>query len=217
MKLRILLVDDHQILREGLRALLSTEDDFELVGEAADGQAAIDLAQQLHPHVVVMDIGLPGIGGIEATRKILETNPDVKVIGLSIHSDRRFVVGMLAAGAQGYLPKNCASEELVKAIREVGGGGIYISEQLKGIVLEDYVRQVQSKEQPAVSTLSDREREVLRLLAGGQDLKQIAASLGLSYKTVEGYRQRISEKLGMRSVADLTRFAIREGLASLDA
>jgi DNA-binding NarL/FixJ family response regulator len=217
MKLRILLVDDHQILREGLRALLSTEDDLQVVGEAADGRTAIDLARRLHPHVVVMDIGLPGISGIEATQKILETGPDVKVVGLSIYRDRGFVAGILGAGAKGYLPKNCASEELVKAIRAVGGGGIYISEQIKGVVVEDYVRQVQAKAQDAAAILSDREREVLCLLAGGQDLKHIAASLGLSYKTVEGHRQRITRKLGMRSVADLTRFAIREGLVSLDA
>lgn len=217
MKLRVLLVDDHQILREGLRMMLSAEDDLQVVGEAGDGQTAIDLAQRLRPHVVMMDIGLPGISGIEATRKILDGNPDVKVVGLSIHSDRRFVVGLLAAGAKGYLPKNCASEELVKAIREVSSGGIYISDQVKGLVVEDYVRQVQAKEQGTAAPLSDREREVLCLLAGGQNLKQIAAALRLSYKTVEGHRQRITEKLGMSSIADLTRYAIREGLVSLDA
>ncbi len=217
MKRRVLLVDDHAILREGLRALLSTEDDLEVVGEAADGETAIELARQLNPDVVVMDIGLLRISGVEATRKIVEADPRVRVIGLSIHDDRHFVSAMLAAGAKGYLPKKCVSDELVKAIREVIDGRTYLGEQVKDVMVKDYVSRAQGKDQGAISMLTDREREVLRLLAGGQDLRQIAASLELSYKTVEGHRQHITEKLGMRSIADLTRLAIREGLVPLDA
>jgi two-component system, NarL family, response regulator NreC len=216
MKLRILLVDDHTIVRDGLRALLSTEKDFCVAGEAADGPEAIKLAEQLHPDVVVMDIGIPGISGIEATRKILTANPEIKVVALSIHTDRRFVSGMLGVGARGYLPKNCAAEELIRAVREVYAGHVYISANLKDVVMEDYAIHAQGKGQDTLASLSGREREGLCMLASGQNVKQIAASLGLSPKTVEAHRQHIMEKLDLHSVADLTRFAVREGLVSSD-
>jgi DNA-binding NarL/FixJ family response regulator len=215
-KVRVLLADDHTIFREGLRMLLSQEKDLQVVGEAGDGAEAVRLVKELKPHVVVMDIGMPNLNGVEATRQILETAPDVRVLGLSVYRDRRFVVGMLGAGAKGYLLKNCAVEELVLAIRNVMAGHVYVSSRVSGVVVEDYVRQVRGGGEPSLLALTEREREVVRFLALGQHNKQIAASLGLSDKTVETHRQHIMEKLGLHSIADLTRFAIREGLVSPD-
>jgi len=215
-KVRVLLADDHTIFREGLRMLLSQAEDLDVVGEANDGVEAVRLTQKLRPHVVVMDIGMSNLNGVDAARKILETAPDVRVLGLSVYKDGRFVTGMLGAGAKGYLLKNCAGEELVRAIREVMAGKTYVSSQVSGVVVEDYMRQIQGAGEPSLLALTAREREVARLLALGLQNKQIAASLGLSAKTVETHRQHLMEKLGMHSVADLTRFAIREGLVSLD-
>jgi DNA-binding NarL/FixJ family response regulator len=213
-KVHVLLADDHAIFREGLRMLLSLEKDLDVIGEADNGADTVRLAKWLKPDVVVMDIGMPNLNGIEATREILETAPDVRVLGLSAHKDRRFVMGMLGAGAKGYLLKDCAGEELVRAIRDVMGDRIYVSSQISGVVVGDYVRQVQSSGEPSLLSLTAREREVMRLLALGRHNKQIAASLGLSEKTVETHRQHMMEKLGLHSIADLTRFAIREGLVS---
>ncbi len=215
-KTRVLLVDDHRIFREGLRTLLALEKDLCVVGEAGDGIEAIRLAAALKPDVVVMDIEMPNLNGVEAARAILKATPELRVIGLSVHTDRRLVTGMLAAGARGYLPKNCAGEELVRAIRSVAGGQIHISSQVSGVVIEDYILRSQDAAQPSLRALTDREHEVARLLALGQNSKQIAASLGVKDKTVEAHRQHIMEKLGFRSLADLTRFAIREGLVSPD-
>lgn len=213
---RILLADDHTILREGLRSLLSLQEGFQVVGEAGDGVEAVRLAKELSPQVVVMDIGMPGLGGIEATLEILKHDPDIRVIGLSIHSDCRFVKGMLSAGAKGYLLKDCAADELVQAIQNITAGRVHVSPQVSGLLVEDYVRQIQRGDSGTLLSLTAREREVLRLLARGQHNKQIAQSLGLSSKTVDAHRQHIMDKLGLHSIADLTRFAIREGLVSPD-
>lgn len=213
-KVRVLLADDHTIVREGLRTLLSLEKDIQVAGEAGDGLEAVRLAGELKPRVVVMDIGMPDLNGIDATRRILDVDPSVGVIGLSIHSDRRFVMGMLAAGAKGYLLKNCASEELIHAIRAVAAGRVYLGSRIREVVAEDYVRQLQGTEKRSLLDLTEREREVARLLALGRNNKQIATSLGISVKTVETHRQHTMDKLGFHSIADLTRFAIREGLVS---
>ena len=215
-KVRILLADDHTVFREGLRMLLAQEEDLQVIGEAGDGAEAVRLTMKLKPHVVVMDIGMPNLSGVEATRQIIESAPDVRVIGLSVHNDRRFVMGMLGAGARGYLLKNCAGEELICAIHEVMLNQIYVGSRVSGYVVEEYVRQVQGGEKPSLLSLTDREREVLRWLALGKHNKEIASSLGLSDKTIESHRQHIMEKLGLHSIADLTRFAIREGLVSAD-
>lgn len=213
---RILLADDHTIFREGLRLLLSQEKGLEVVAEARDGGEAVRLAKELGPDVVVMDIGMPDLNGIDATRAILEALPCVRVVGLSVHNDRRFVMGMLSAGARGYLLKNCAGEELVLAVRDVMNGKTYVAREVSSVVVDDYVRQVQGRLETSLLALTDREREVLRLLALGQHTKQIAMSLGLSDKTVETHRQHIMEKLGLHSIADLTRFAVREGIVAVD-
>ena len=215
-KIRVLLAEDHMVVREGLKTLLSLEEDIEVVGEASDGLEAVRLTKELKVHVVVMDIGMPKLNGVDATRKILETAPECRIVGLSVHKDRRFVKGMLTAGAKGYLLKNCAGEELVEAIRQVAAGQVYLSSQVSGVVVEEYVRQIQGDEAASLLSLTEREREVLRLLVLGKHSKQAAAALNLSPKTIESHRQHIMEKLDLHSIADLTRFAIREGLVSAD-
>jgi DNA-binding NarL/FixJ family response regulator len=213
-KIRILLADDHTIFREGLSMLLSQEKDFEITGEAADGEEAIRLVRETQPDVVVMDIGMPGVNGIDATRRILESFPKMRVIGLSVHKDKQFIKGMMAVGAKGYLPKNCAGGELVRAIRDVMGGSVYLNTEISAILADDYVQKLQSPEKVSLTTLTVREREVARLLALGRQNRQIATSLGLSEKTIENHRQHVMEKLGIHSIADLARFAVREGLVS---
>lgn len=217
MGVRVVLADDHRIMREGLRSLLEKEPEIEVVGEAEDGRMAMELVEKLTPDIVVMDLTMPGLNGMEATRRILGRVPGVKVLVLSIHSDRRFVGGALSAGASGYLLKDCAFEELVRAIEAVVGGQTYLSPGIARTVVDGYVRQATGGEGEKVSSLlTVREREVLQLVAEGRTVKEIATTLGLSVKTVETHRGRLMAKLGIRSVAELTKFAIREGLTSLE-
>ena len=214
--LRVLLVDDHTIVREGLRTLLLMEKDIEVVAEAEDGNAAVRMAQKTKPDVVVMDVGMPNLNGVDATYGILKAVPNTPVIALSVHSDRRFVKGMLTAGARAYLLKNCAGEELIAAIRAVVAGQVYVSPQVSGVVVNEFVRQLQGERSRSLLALTEREREVLRFLALGNSNKEVASELGVSSKTVETHRQHIMEKLECHSIADLTRFAIREGLVSAE-
>jgi len=216
MGVRVVLADDHRILREGLRSLLEREPGMEVVGEANNGRATVELVEKLTPDVVVMDLTMPGLNGMEATRQILGRVPGVKVLALSMHSDKRFVGGALSAGASGYLLKDCAFEELVRAIGIVARGQTYLSPGIAGTVVEGYVRQAHGREAEAPSVLTVREREVLQLIAEGKTVKEIATTLSLSVKTVETHRGRIMAKLSIRSVAELTKFAIREGLTSLE-
>lgn len=215
MKLRLLLADDHGMFREGLRALIEKQTDLEVVGEAANGREAVRLARDLTPTVVVMDVSMPDLSGVEATRQILKRRPEVKIVALSMHSDRRFVVEMLRAGAQGYLLKDCAYEELVRAIRTVAGGRVYLSPRIAGVVLEDCVRRTAPEAAPAPA-LTAREREVLQLLAEGHGTKQIARRLHVSTKTIDTHRHNIMNRLDIRSVAELTKYAVREGLTTLE-
>src|SRR3954453_19673191 len=222
----ILLVDDHKIVREGLRSLLEAEDDFRVIAEAADGRAAVELAREHKPGVVVMAIAMPQLNGIEATRQIVNALPGVKVIALSMHSDRRFMSEMLRAGASGYLLKDAASEELIQAIRTVVSGNVYLSPQITDVVVDDYLRRLpdggaltpaRSGGRGAFTALTAREREVLQLMAEGKATKQIAMILHVSIKTVETHRRQLMEKLDLHSVAELTKYAIREGLTTVDA
>ena len=218
MSIRILLADDHRILREGLRSLLAQQSDVAVVGEASDGDAVIALARELRPDLVIMDVVMPGIDGIAATRQIRAECPATKVIALSMHSDRRFVSEMIRAGALGYLVKDSAFEELHQAVRAVMANRPYLSAVITGTLVEDFVRQTSAAERPPVSPLhmlTAREQEVLRLLADGKRVKEIAHLLNISAKTVESHRQNIMDKLEIHSTIELTRYALREGLTSI--
>ena len=216
MSIRILLADDHKIIREGLRALIQQQPDIEVIAEAEDGRKAVQLAAELRPDVAILDIGMPGLNGIEATRHMIHDVPGIKVVGLSMHSDRRFVSEMFKAGASGYLLKDCAFEELVRAIRAVVENRMYLSPGIAGVVIDDYVHHLSSADGTPAAVLSSREREVLQLLAEGESAKQIALRLNVSVKTVETHRQNIMRKLDVYSVAELTKYAVREGLTSLE-
>jgi two-component system response regulator NreC len=215
MNIRVLLADDHRILREGLVALLEKQPGFTVVGEAENGRTAVQLARELLPDVVVMDVCMPDLNGIEATRQIVTEVPGVKVIALSMHSHKHFVKGMLRAGASGYLLKYSASRELVQAIQLAMTDRVYLSPDITGMVVEDYTSP--APDTSAFAVLTPREQEVLQLFAEGKVPREIAASLNIGLKTVEAYRRQIMDKLGFKSFAHLIKYAIREGLTSLDA
>jgi two-component system response regulator NreC len=214
--IKIVLADDHQIVRHGLRSLLSAEPDMQIVGEADNGRAVVKMVQEKSPQVVIMDISMPDLNGIEATRQILNEAPGIKVIALSMHSDSLFVLNMFKAGAAGYLLKDCALEELVKAVRTVLNRKIYLSPGISDIVIKDFVIGWSPPESSAYSILTTREREVLQLMAEGRNTNQIAESLCVSVKTVEAHRKQLMNKLDIHSVAELTKYAIRQGLTSLE-
>jgi two-component system response regulator NreC len=214
--IKIILADDHQIVRQGLRTLLTAEPDMKIVGEADNGRAALRLAQELAPQVVIMDVSMPDLNGIEATRQILADHPGIKVIALSMHSDSLFVLNMLKSGASGYLLKDCALEELVKAIRTVVRQKTYLSPGVSDILIKDFATTWSDNSSSAFSILTTREREVLQLMAEGRTTNQIADQLCVSVKTVEAHRKQVMNKLGIHSVAELTKYAIRQGLTSLD-
>ncbi len=216
MSVRILLADDHKIMREGLKALLEKQLDIEVIAEAENGLEAVNLTRKLRPDIVMMDIGMTALNGIEATREIIATVPGVRVIALSMHSDKRFVIEMLKAGAFGYLLKDSAPEELTSAIRAVASNQPYLSPKITDVVLKDYLNTLSQKEPTAFTVLTAREREVLQLIAEGRSTKQIASALHVSVKTIETHRQQMMEKLDIRSIAELTKYAVREGLTSLD-
>lgn len=216
MAIRIILADDHTVMRQGLRTLLEGEPDMEVVAEADNGRVAVELAEELRPDIVVMDVGMPELNGVEATRRIVALDAGVKVVGLSMHADRQFVTRMLEAGASGYLLKDCAFEELFTAIRCANEGHTYLSPRIAGVVVDSYVRRRASGAPPSVAELTPREREVLQLIAEGNNTKRIARDLGVSVKTIETHRRNMMDKLKVHSVAELTKYALREGLTSLD-
>jgi two-component system response regulator NreC len=214
MSIKVMIADDHKIVREGLRTMLEKVPDIKVVGEAVDGRMTERLARELAPDVIIMDLSMPDLNGIEATRQIVAELPGVKIIALSMHDDRRFVLNMLKAGAVGYMIKDCAFKDLVKAIRVVMSHKTYLSNEVADIVLKDYLASSSTGESTAFQRLSPREREVLQLLAEGKTSAQIGEKLHISVKTVETHRQQIMAKLKIRSVAELTKYAIREGLTS---
>jgi len=216
MSIRILLADDHKITRQGLRSLLEKQQDMEVVAEAEDGRTAVRLAGELSPNVVIMDVTMPDLNGVEATRQIVSQSPDVKIIALSMHSDTLFVTEMLRSGASGYLLKDCAFEELARAIHAVVADKTYLSPSVSGVVVDDYLHRLSKADFSDSQVLTDREREVLQLLAEGKSTKQIALKLHISVKTVETHRRQMMNKLDIHTVAELTKYAIRKGLTSLE-
>jgi two-component system, NarL family, response regulator NreC len=214
LDIKVLIADDHQIVREGLRSLLEQEPGINLVGEAENGRQTLRLARELTPDVIIMDVAMPDLNGIEATRQIVAEFPTIKVIALSMHDDRRFVLNMIKAGAQGYLLKDNTFKDLAKAIRVVVTNKTYLSNEIADIVVKDYLATSTSEESSAFSLLSPREREVLQLIAEGKTTNQVAEHLHVSIKTVETHRAQLMAKLKVKGVAELTKYAIREGLTT---
>lgn len=215
MLIRIVLADDHGLVRSGIALMIRQQSDIEIVGEAENGRDAVALAKKFSPNVVVMDISMPDLNGIDATRQILQLSPAPRVLALSGHTDQRAVVDILRAGASGYVVKNAPPEELMQAIRTVGQGEVYLSPQIAGTILEDLRRQP-SAAPPEFAGLSAREREVLQLIAEGKTTKQIAAALKLSKKTVDNHRAHLMEKLHVSTLAELIKYAVREGITSVN-
>lgn len=207
-KTRILLVDDHSVVRQGFRMILSAQPDLEVIGEAGDGLQAVERVGELQPDVVVMDVSMPGLNGIEATRRIMEIAPRCRVLALSMHRDAVYVREILRAGARGYLLKDAFDQDLVNAVRSIAQGQAYLSPAISDAVLSDYRKHVTDP----IDLLTSREREVLQLIAEGQTNKEIATRLNLSVYTVEAHRGRIMEKLNLHSTGELVRFALRKGL-----
>jgi DNA-binding NarL/FixJ family response regulator len=208
---RVLLADDHALVRVGIRSLLSTIAGFDVVAEAGTGHEALELADRLRPHVVLMDIAMPGINGLDATARLVERHPEIRVIILSMHASEEYALQALRAGAAGYLLKDTDLPELERAIVAVARGETYLSPAISKHVIADYKRRVAEEPEP-IDRLTPRQREVLRLIAEGLSTKEIAFKLGLSVKTVETHRAQLMERLEIRDVAGLVRFAIRSGL-----
>jgi two-component system, NarL family, response regulator NreC len=207
-KTRILLADDHAVVRQGFRLILGAQADMEIVGEAGNGREAVSMSETLHPDVVVMDVAMPELNGIEATRRITEANPHTRVLALSMHKDSVYVREILRAGARGYLLKDSIDVDLLAAVRAVAKGEGYLSPAVSDSVLSDYRKHVTDP----LDLLSSREREVLQLIAEGKTNKDIATLLNLSVYTVDAHRGRIMEKLNLHSTSELVRFAVRKGL-----
>ncbi|WP_320042870.1 response regulator transcription factor [uncultured Desulfobacter sp.] len=219
MKINIILADDHHLIREGLRLLLDREKDFSVLAEADDGRAALSAVKKFKPDLVIMDVSMPELNGMEATRKIISEAPGTKIMALSMYSDKRFVEGMFQAGVSGYILKNCIAKELVSAIRLVAKGQVYISPEIAGTIVDGYLSRVvpenDMNRRTSRKTLTDREREILQLISEGQNTKEIAEKLHVSSKTVDAHRRNIMTKIGVQSIAELTKFAIREGITTL--
>jgi len=214
MKIRIILADDHAIVRQGLSRAIGQEDDMDVIGQAPNGRATIELVRKLSPDILITDISMPDLNGVEATRQVLRECPAVKVIALSMHSSRQFVMEMFRAGAVGYLLKDCDYDELVKAIHTVAEGKVYVSPSIGDVIVEDLLNGREAGAPTAFSLLTPREREVLQLMAEGNTTRQIARQLYISPKTVEAHRLRVMNKLDIDNVAQLTKYAIQEGLTS---
>jgi len=214
-KIRVLLAEDHTIVRKGLRSLLDSEVGMEVIGEAEDGREAIQMTQQLRPDVVLMDISMPGLNGLEATRQIKERFPEVKVLVLTRHADEEYVFQILRAGASGYVVKKAAPAELILAIQAVCRGDSFLSPSISRPVIEEYIRKAEAMVENSYDRLTDREREVLQLIAEGHSNREIAGLLHVSVKTVENHKASLMDKLHIYGTAELTRYAIRKGVISL--
>ena len=214
-KIRVLLADDHQLMRSGIRLMLEREADLSVVGEASDGREAVALAKSLRPDVVVMDIGMANLNGIEAAQQMTGDRPEIAVVMLSMHSDESYVLRALKAGARGYLLKDSAEADLIKAVHAVAGGKSFFSPAVSKVLLDDYVRKLRrSGTEDAYDLLTPREREVLQLIAEGKSNKDIANLLNLSVYTVESHRSNLMEKLNVRGLPELILYAVRKGIIS---
>jgi DNA-binding NarL/FixJ family response regulator len=210
---KVLIADDHAIVREGVRMILAKEPDIEVVGEAEDGQQALDLVEQHRPNVVIMDLSMPGMGGIEATKKVKEQHPRVNVLALTMHEDESYVFQLLRAGASGYVLKRAAARDLVQAVRAAAKGEAFLYPSVARKVVEDYLKRVEAgEERERYDGLTEREREILTLIAQGLGNQQIAQKLYISIKTVQTHRAHVLEKLGLHDRTELVRYAIRKGL-----
>jgi DNA-binding NarL/FixJ family response regulator len=214
--INIILADDHIVLREGLKSLLSQQENFEVIGEADNGQDVVRLAKKLEPDIVILDISMPNMNGIQATEHIIAEVPDTKVLALSMHSDHQFVVKMLKAGASGYMLKDCAYEELISAVRDITAGKFYLSKDITGVVINNYINMIQDDDAVRVPALTSRERETLQLIAEGNSTVETANLLNVSAKTIETHRKNIMDKLDIHNIAELTKYAVREGLTSIE-
>lgn len=215
MKIRILLADDHGVVRKGLRFLLEREENMEVIAEAADGRDAVKLAEDLSPDIVVMDVGMPQLNGIEATAQIVKKNPSTGVVMLSMHSDEVYVVRALTAGAKGYLLKDSAEADLVRAVESVAHGKSFFSPAITKALLDDYMRYLQQRGlEDSYDLLTDREKEVLQLLAEGKSNKEVATVLGLSNYTVETHRTNLMQKLNLHNTAEIVLYAVRKKIIS---
>jgi len=217
MVTRILVVDDHAVFREGLRLMIAEQPDMELIGQASNGRQAVEMARSLKPDVILMDVSMPGLNGVEAARKITDNNRDAKVLALSAYSGKRFVTEMLKAGVMGYVVKDCSTDELAGAIRAVMADERYLSPKVAKVVIEEYVRNEQSRlETSLLDELTPKERELLQMLAEGKSGKEAARLLYVSIKTVDTRRRSIMKKIDVLSMAELTKFAVREGITSVE-
>ncbi len=215
MSIRIIIADDHQLFREGLANLLADSKEIEILAQAGDGREAIDKAKELKPDVIIMDIGMPVLDGVEATRQLLQESPGARVIALSMHADKQYIKGMFEAGACGYLFKNCAYNELIKAIRAVHEGKKYLSERITEIMIHDYLRKEETIPVED-SELTERESEIMKLIAEGVSVSDISDQLFVSVKTIGTHKQHILEKLNLKSTTDIVKYAIKKGIISLD-
>lgn len=214
-KIRVLLVDDHAIMREGIRALLSLQEDIEIVADASNGTEAVETSLRLHPDVVLMDIAMPGMDGLEATRRITKQNPKTKVLILTQYDNKEYILSAIKAGSSGYLPKRALGSELVAAIRAVYRGESFLYPSAATALMEDYRQQVKGEDD--YDQLTPREREILKLIAEGRTSQEIADSLVISLKTVLGHRSRLMEKLGLKNRTELIKYALRKGLLNMDS
>ncbi len=214
--MRIVIADDEGIMRQGLRALIEGQTDMEVVGEAKDGWRVVELAKKLMPDVVIMDISMPNLNGVEATRQILEQNPNIKIIALSMYPHKRYVTEVLKAGALGYVLKSCLFDELLKALDAATRGEHYLSPKITDVLVDEYVHNLSENQDDGLSKLTPRQRQVLQLIAEGLSTKQIALRLKISPKTADANRRAIMNTLDIHSIAELTKYAIREGLTAAD-
>jgi DNA-binding NarL/FixJ family response regulator len=215
-KLKVLIADDHKIVREGLRMILERESDIQVVAEAENGQTALSLAEEFSPDLVLLDISMPDLNGIEVTQQLLQKKPDLSILILSMCAEKQFVIESLSAGARGYLLKDCAATDLVVAIRNILAGGIHLGQKAAELIVKEYIQPGLAPDAGAKDRLSPREMETLRFIANGKNTKEIAYALELSTKTIETHRQNLMKKLNIHSIAGLVKYAIREGIIPVD-